>query len=194
MTGGERDRTRLQRLKELIREKSLIINPRENFTLASGGSSNFFFDMKNTSMDPEGSNLIADEILERIRGDSYEYIGGLESGSIPIVSAVVMKSWLAGVPIPGFFVRKEPKKRGTMKLIEGNLKDNAHVIVLDDVTTKGGSVLNAVREIRKLGCTVTKVITVVDRLDGARENLAKEGIALIAIYTKDDFGLRGTKE
>jgi len=181
-----RDRNRLM---ELIKEKSLIINTDENFKLASGGSSNFFFDMKNTSMDPEGSNLIADAIIEQIKNDKYDYIGGLESGAIPIVSAVVIKSWLMGCPIPGFFVRKEPKKRGTMKLIEGNLKENAKVIILDDVTTKGSSVLNVVNEIRKLGCKVTKVVTVVDRLSGAKEKLANEGITLISLYTKDDFGL-----
>ncbi|MFQ6072981.1 MAG: orotate phosphoribosyltransferase [Methanosarcinales archaeon] len=180
------------RLKELIKEKSLIISDDMEFKLASGGKSNFFFDMKNVSLDPEGANLIADAIIEiiKLENEEVDYIGGLESGAIPIVAAVCEKSWLMGPrPIPGFFLRKEPKKRGTMKLIEGNLKKNSKVIILDDVTTKGGSVLNAVNEVRKLGCIVNKVITVVDRLEGAKENLTKNQITLFSLFTKDDFGI-----
>ncbi|MFQ6119269.1 MAG: orotate phosphoribosyltransferase, partial [Methanosarcinales archaeon] len=159
------------------------------FNLASGGKSNFFFDMKNVSLDPEGANLIADAIIEIIKNEEVDYIGGLESGAIPIVAAVCEKSWLMGKPIPGFFLRKEPKKRGTMKLIEGNLKKNSKVIILEDVTTKGSSVLNVVNYVRKLGCVVNKVITVVDRLEGAKENLAKNQITLFSLFTKDDFGI-----
>ena len=177
------------RLIELIKEKSLVLSDDMEFNLASGGKSDFFFDMKNVSLDPEGSNLIAEEILKIIKNEKVDYIGGLESGAIPIVAAVTEKSWLIGKPIPGFFVRKEPKKRGTMKLIEGNLKENSIAILLDDVTTKGGSVLNAVKEVKKMGCIVTIVITVVDRLNGAKENLASEHITLIPLFTKNDFGL-----
>jgi len=74
-----------------------------------------------------------------------------------------------------------------MKLFEGNLKVNSKVIIVDDVTTKGGSVLKAVTEIRRLGCSVNKVITVVDRLEGAKENLAKSGVTLVSLFTRDDF-------
>jgi len=177
------------RLKTLIKEKSLLISSEENFKLASGGSSNFCFDMKKTSMDPEGANLIAEAIVEILKKEKCNYIGGLESGAIPIVSAVVTKSQMMNYPVYGFFVRKKPKERGTKKLIEGNLEENTEVIILDDVTTKGESVLKAVNEIRNLKCKVKKVVTVVDRLNGARERLKDEGIDLIALYTKEDFGL-----
>jgi orotate phosphoribosyltransferase len=175
-----------ERLKKLIREKALTFG---RVTLASGGESDFFFDMKMVSMDPEGSNLIADALLEILKKEDVDYVGGLESGAIPIVSTLCTKSWLKGTPISGFFVRKEPKKRGTMKLIEGNLEKNSKVILVDDVTTRGGSVLKAVNEVREQNCKVDKVITVVDRMAGARENLKKYDIELVALFTKKDFDL-----
>ena len=175
-----------ERLKELIKEKALTFG---RTTLASGGVSDFFFDMKMVSMDPEGSNLIADAMLKLLKKENVDFVGGLESGAIPIVSTLCSKSWNDDYCIPGFFVRKKPKKRGTMKSIEGNLTENSKVILLDDVTTKGMSVLRAVDEVRKLNCKVDKVITVVDRLAGAKENLQKHDIELIALFTKEDFGL-----
>ncbi len=151
--------------------------------------SKFLFDIKMVALDPEGSNLISEAIMEVIKDEDVDYIGGLESGAIPIVSTVCEKSWLMNKPIPGFFVRKTAKERGSMKLIEGNFKNNSNIIILDDVTTRGGSVLNAVNEVRRLGCKVDKVITVVDRLEGAREKLASNDIVLIPLFTKDDFKL-----
>ena len=107
-------------------------------------------------------------------------------GAIPIVNSVVQRSY-DRKPIPGFFVRKESKQRGTQKLIEGNLTPASSVVLVEDVTTTGGSVLRAVEAVRDLGCTVTKVVTVVDRLEGASENLSKHGIELVALFTRDDF-------
>jgi len=105
------------RLIELIKEKSLIVSGDTRFNLASGGKSNFFFDLKYVSLDPEGSNLIAEAILEIIRYEEADYIGGLESGAIPIVTSVCEKSWLIGRPIAGFFVRKEEKKKRDNEVI-----------------------------------------------------------------------------
>ena len=92
-------------------------------------------------------------------------------------------------PIDGFIVRKEKKGHGTDKKIDGNFRPNSNVVLFEDVTTRGGSVMEAVRAVRAQGATVKKVITIVDRLEGAAENLEKEGIELVAIYTIND--LRG---
>ena len=178
------------RLIEIIKEKSLIIKKEGKFKLASGGESNFLFDMKMTTLDPEGSNLISEGIMGILKDEDVDYIGGLESGAIPIVASVCEKSYLMHKPIQGFFVRKTAKERGSMKLIEGNFRDNSKVILLDDVTTKGGSVLTAANEVRRLGCEVDKVITVVDRLEGAKEKLASNNIALISLLTKNDFNIK----
>jgi len=176
-----------EKLRSIIQEKGLITGNSNTFELASGDKSNFFFDMKVVSMDPEGSELMANAILETIQQQDYEYIGGLESGSIPIASVVANKSFGTKRPIPAFFVRKTSKGRGTNKVIEGNLTGNSRVIVVEDVTTKGESVLVAVKALRELGCEVDRVITIVDRLSGASELLAGEGVELVSIFTKDDF-------
>jgi orotate phosphoribosyltransferase len=172
------------RLLALIRDRSLL---REGaFQLASGGSSNYFFDMKKTMFDPEGAALLADLLFERVKGENVDYVGGLETGAIPIVAAVCRRSW-PEKPIKGFFVRKEYKGHGTDRLIDGYLEPGARVILFDDVTTTGGSVMKAVEKARQFGCEIVKVVTVVDRLEGARKNFAKQGIRFEALFTRADF-------
>lgn len=172
------------RLRDIIARKSLT---KGAFKLASGGESAVFFDMKPTLMDPEGAVLYADLVLDALEGDKVDYVGGLEMGAVPAASAVAQRSFLRGRPIPAFLVRKEKKTRGTERLIEGNLAPGADVVVLEDVTTKGASALAAVMAVRAEGCRVTKVVTVVDRLEGAGDNLKSHGIELIALFTRDDF-------
>ena len=138
--------------------------------------------MKPTTFDPEGISLIADIIYGRLLKEKVDAIGGLELGAVPIISAVSQRSWPER-PINGFIVRKEKKGHGTDKKIDGNFLPNSDVILFDDVTTKGGSVLQAVRAVRERGAIVKKVITVVDRLEGARHNLANEGVELVPILT-----------
>lgn len=172
------------RLRELIRELSLT---KGQFKLASGRISNYFFDLKPTMLHPEGINLLADAILEKIKRFEADYIGGLAMGAVPIVVAVVMKRHSTDRPLKGFWVRKEMKDHGIVKAVDGHLADRANVIIVDDVTTTGGSVMKAIEEVKKKHCDIKAVITVIDRLEGAKENLAKQGIDLISLYTTEDF-------
>jgi len=145
--------------------------------------------MKPTTFSPEGLNLIADIVYDMVRNDpDISSVGGLELGAVPIACAVTMRSW-SGRPIDGFVVRKEKKGHGTDKKIDANFEPNTTVVLLEDVTTRGGSVLEAVHAVRARGATVKQVITIVDRLEGASENLRKEGIELRPIFTTED--LRG---
>ena len=105
---------------------------------------------------------------------------------MPIVAAVCARSW-QDRPVAGFVVRKEKKGHGTDKQIDGNFKPNTTVVLIEDVTTKGGSVMQAVHAVRERGATVKKVITIVDRLQGATDNLAKEGIELVSIFTAKEL-------
>ncbi|RME68462.1 MAG: hypothetical protein D6782_01085, partial [Alphaproteobacteria bacterium] len=139
------------RLAAIIRAKSFR-NDRE-FTLASGRRSTVYFNMKPTMFDPEGAALIARLVLDAL-GDA-DYVAGLEMGAVPIVAQVAMMSHLTsrpstgaeGRPVAGFFVRKRPKDHGTQNLIdglgEGVTLAGARVAVLEDVTTSGGSALQA---------------------------------------------------
>lgn len=173
------------RLKDIIAEKSFSHG---TFKLASGAASGYYFDMKPTMLDPEGADLISDLVMEALEGEEVDAVGGLAYGAIPMVAAVVQKSATLGRPIPGFYVRKEQKERGAEKLIDGILPEGATVVIFEDVTTKGGSAMRAVDAVRAQGCKVARVVTIVDRLDNAAENLKANGIALTALLTKDDFG------
>jgi orotate phosphoribosyltransferase len=108
------------RLHQLIATRSLRKD--REFTLSSGRTSNYFFDIKKTVLHPEGGNLIADAVLQRLQGEDVQAIGGLVQGAVPIVSIVSAKSFQTGQHILGFFVRKEPKGYGTNQVIEGCLE------------------------------------------------------------------------
>ena len=181
-----------ERLREIVSEKSLLVG--SELKLASGVTSKFYFDMKLTTLDPEGANLIAELMLEKI-DDDVSFVGGLEIGAIPVVLAVSMKSWeqRRTKPIHGFFVRKQLKEHGTRKLIDGvkdpDVLSGLTVVLLDDVTTSGASVMKAVRAAREAGARVDTVVTVVDREEGAEKNLAKEGIILKALLNASEFNI-----
>lgn len=172
------------RLRAIIAERSVLAGG--DYTLASGGQSSVFFDMKMTLLDPEGLNLVADLIIEMIADEPCDAIGGLVLGACPIVDAVCLKSYPRR-PITGFYVRKEAKARGTNKMIEGPIRAGATCIMVEDVTTQGSSVLKAVGEARGAGCTINTVVTCIDRQQGARERLAAEGLALKPLFTMDEF-------
>ena len=175
----------VDRLREIIRTKSLMRG--DSFNLSSGETSDYFFNMKMTMLDPEGANLIAEIILDCPELEGATSIGGLEMGAVPIVSVVSARSFYTTRAIPAFFVRKERKGHGTNLLIDGYLKADTRVVLVDDVTTTGGSVMKAIDAARGAGCTVDTVITVVDRLEGAKNNLRQKGIQLVALYTRADF-------
>ena len=172
-----------RRLLEIIKQKSVL---RGHFTLASGATSNYYLDLKPTTFDPEGAALIGEILFARLR-DATEVtcIGGLELGSVPIITAISQRSWPER-PLPGFVVRKETKGHGTDKRIDANFVPNSPVVLIEDVTTKGGSVMQAVKAVRAQGATVKCIFTIVDRLEGAQEALRREGLDLLPLFTTRD--------
>lgn len=185
---------RLRFLRQIISENALTIKDTPEIDLASGIKSYFFFDMKTVLLCPEGANLITDEIIERLKNVEFDYIGGVATGCIPIVALICANTAFLGRHVEGFFVRKEEKDHGARKKstntkIQGNIKENSRVIIVDDVTTTGTSIRDAINEVLKLDCEVVKVITVVDRCQGAKEKVLEQGFELDAIFTARDFGL-----
>lgn len=181
---GEGVPAKKQRLLDIIRRRSLLLD--RDFVLSSGRSSGFFFDMKRTVLDPEGAVLVAELLYDRIQGEEVDAVGGLETGAIPIVALVCARSW-PQKPIAGFFVRKAMKGHGTDQRIDGLLEPGSRVILVEDVTTTGGSVMQAAEEAFRRDCTLVKIVTIVDRLEGAADNFVKAGIAFEALFTWRDF-------
>ncbi len=176
------------RLKTIIRERSF--SEGEEKLLASGRKSNFYFNMKRTMSQPEGLHLIAELMLEKIYSQECDFVGGLEMGAVPVLNAISMRSFDKGKPIPLFWIRKSAKDHGTRQLMEGQDVEALRgktAIMVEDVTTSGGSVLKAVEQARQNGLVIDTVITVVDRMEGAGENLAAHNVKLLSIFNRDDF-------
>ncbi len=184
------DSGRKRRLRAIIAGKSLLKGG--NFRLMSGDQSSFYFDMKPTIFDPEGANLIADLILEALQPIAVDAIGGPALGAIPIVACVCQKSFPER-PLAGFFIRKEPKDHGTGRLVEGPPKPEdlagRRAVLVEDVTTTGGSLLRALKAVREVGAIVETAVTIVDREQGAGDNLAREGLALISLLKASEFSV-----
>ncbi len=173
------------RLIQIIKEKSLQRNV--DRVLASGRKSSYYIDAKMTTLDPEGADLVARLVLEKIKPYKVDAIGGYTLGADPIVSAVAVLSFQTKQPLPAFIVRKESKKHGEMKMIEGPFKRGWRVVVVDDVVTTGGSTLKACRAVEKAGGKVALALTIVDRQEGGRENLEKAGYAFVSLLTRDEI-------
>ncbi|HLA04567.1 MAG TPA: orotate phosphoribosyltransferase [Syntrophales bacterium] len=179
--------TEWNKLKEIIKEKSY---EKRKVVLSSGLESDFYFDGKQTTLHAEGAYLTGKLFFEAIKDiQDVEGVGGLTLGADPIATATSVASYLAGRPIPAFIIRKEPKGHGTGAWLEGrkNFRPGSPVVIVEDVVTSGGSSLKAIRRAEEEGLRVLGVVTLVDREEGGRENIEKEGYWLKAIFTKTDI-------
>jgi orotate phosphoribosyltransferase len=184
----ENKRTMRSRALSLIKERSFF---RGKIRLASGKESDFYFDMKPSMLSAEGAYLLATLVYERIKDLNVDFVGGLEMGAVPLLSPIGMVSHTDNRPIPGFFVRQKIKDHGTKKLVEGLLPtetlEGKRVVILDDVTTTGGSAKTAVDAANAAGATVVMVLSIVDREEGAVEFYRTNGIPFAALFTARDF-------
>ncbi len=174
-----------KKLIRLVKEKSLITNVQR--ILTSGRTSTYYIDAKMTTLDPQGANLAARLFLEVLKSYDIDAIGGFTLGADPIVSAVAAISVETERPLPAFIVRKEPKKHGERKMIEGPFKTGWKVAVVDDVVTTGGSTLKACKAVEEEGGKVVLTLALVDRLEGGRENLEKNGYTFVPLLTREDL-------
>lgn len=173
---------------ELIRTRSF---GRGKITLASGRESDFYFDLRPTTMHPVGAAILGEMIVDALDGLNIDYVGGLEMGAVPIAAAAAVASHRHGRDIGAFFVRKKAKDHGAKKLVEGLAKDESlrgkRVAVLEDVTTTGGSALQAVEAVAAEGGDVVLILSIVDRQEGAAETFAERGLKFRPLFTADEF-------
>ena len=151
------------------------------FTLTSGKKSNYYFDGRLLSLAPEGAHIIARAMLPMLWEAGVEAVGGLTLGADPIVAGIALASHLGGGPIPGFIVRKEAKAHGTGQRIEGPLEPGCRVAIIDDVCSSGGSIFQAIAAAEAAGCTVVKVMAILDRHEGGSEELRRRGYDFVAL-------------
>lgn len=154
------------------------------FRLTSGRESDYYIDIKAASTRPEILRRIAEEMAKYVKGTR---LAGMELGAVPIVAAVSLQTGL-----PFVMLRKQPREHGTGSQIEGELRAGEMVTLLEDVATTGGSMLRSVALLRGAGAEVPRAVVVVDREEGAREALQREGVELVALVKISELlGARG---
>jgi len=178
-------------IRELIGLVESRALKRGTFRLASGREASFYLDAKQVVLDAHGAMLVGRAILERLRslGPLPAAVGGMSIGADPITSAVITMAGVEGIPLKGFMVRKEPKDHGTKKYVEGPVEPGQRVVIVEDVTTTGGSSLLAIDRVHEFGLIVERVVTVIDRLAGAKDAFAARGIPLESLVTIRDLGI-----
>ncbi|MFH1413734.1 MAG: orotate phosphoribosyltransferase [Candidatus Omnitrophota bacterium] len=176
-----------RQLLRLLKEKAL---KKGEFVLSCGKKSNYYLDGRIITLTPEGAYLVAGIILELIKHKNIDAIGGPTLGADPITGAIAALSYIKKIPIKTFIVRKAAKMHGAGRQIEGpKLKSKDRVILVDDVATTGGALLEAASALKQKGVQIEEAIVIVDREEGAKQSLAKEGIRLSSIFNLEDLGL-----
>jgi orotate phosphoribosyltransferase len=167
--------------KELAKEIYNVSNIKGEFLLRSGQISNEYFDKYLFESQPDLLREIGIQ-MKSLLPRKFDVLAALEMGGIPVATVISLET---GYPV--VFVRKKAKEYGTCKLAEGAEVENKKLVIIEDVVTSGGAILDAARELRKLGAEIEKVLCVIDREGKGRENLAKEGLELIPLFTKTEL-------
>ena len=172
-------------LHKLLEKEAL---KRGDFTLSSGKKSNYYLDGRVITMTPEGAYLVGNIILEMSKGKGVNAIGGPTLGADPIVGAVACLAYQRDIPVKTFIVRKAVKEHGMAKQVEGPaLAAGSKVILVDDVATTGKALIEAKEALDKIGVKVVQTLVIVDRCEGAAQNLAAAGCKLDSIFTIKDL-------
>lgn len=185
--------SRRARLLDLLRHDALrVAQPGETFTLASGRSSHYYVNGKELTLRAEGLRLVAELFLERIAGAGVEAVAGMTLGADPIIGAMVALSAGTPEPLAGFIVRKAGKDHGLGDRIAGpTIAPPRRIVMVEDTTTTGGSTLDAIACVKDAwpDVIVDRVLSIIDRQEGAAENFAAAGYRLESLFVRSDLGV-----
>jgi orotate phosphoribosyltransferase len=157
------------------------------FKLASGKTSDFYVDVRQTVMTAEGTALVGALLYEQLRAHRITSVGGMAVGAVPLVSACLAAAAAAGAALDGFFVRKEAKDHGTGRKLDGRFDPAARICLVEDVVTTGGSTLDAIDAVEAAGGKVALVAVVVDRQENdGLAGLAARAEHAVALVTRAD--------
>ena len=169
-----------EQLAKRISDLALL---RGEFTLRSGRKSNYYLDKYRFETQPDVLKALGRMLAERI-GPGVDRLAGPELGAVALAAAAAMES-----NKPFVLIRNRKKDYGTGKQIEGVLNRGDKVVIIEDVLTTGGQVLESVQSLRDAGAEVVKIVAIIDRQEGARENLQNAGLVFEALFTTRDLGL-----
>ena len=161
---------------------------KEKIILSSGKESDYYIDARRVTLSSQGAYLCGRIILELLKNDSFDAIGGPTLGADPLVGAIAVLSFQAGKPVNTFIIRKTPKVHGKGQQVEGPvLKKGSRVVLMDDVATTGKAFMESIDVLSSMGIKVEKAVCIVDRQEGAKEAVAKKKCELISIFKAQDF-------
>ncbi len=161
-----------------------------DFTLTSGKKATYYVDLRKVSLDHRVAPLIGQVMIDLIADVPDVFaVGGMTMGADPVAAAVLHQGAARGLAYDAFVVRKEPKDHGRGKQVEGPDLDGKRVIVLEDTSTTGGSPLQAIEALKKVGAVIAGVAVVVDRATGAKEVIERAGYPYFAAIGLADLGL-----
>lgn len=188
ISSGDMDDMKKQ-LIEFVRAHSFLKSDEPIFLLSSGKMSNVYFDLRLTTLAPQGQHLIGNLLYARIKELGLKPVaaGGLTMGADPVSCSLAYTSQLKGDPIEAFVIRKEPKKHGRGLQIEGNIRKGDNVVILDDVLTTGGSTIKALNIAKECGLNVLAAIVVLDRCEQNGKQNVEQHCPLYSLLTIDDF-------
>jgi orotate phosphoribosyltransferase len=178
------EKTERDKLRQMLLDRSMRFG---EFVLSSGATSNYYIDVRKTSLHPEGLRWISKLFFEALEADHVTAVGGLTLGADPLVAGVMLHSAAVGRPIEGFLVRRVAKEHGMRGEVEGNLAGHKRVAILDDVITSGESALIAAVSAESYKAEVVRILAVVDRGQGAAQIFQKRGYPFTALFSIGDL-------
>ena len=176
--------TERDRLRQMLLDRSMRFG---EFVLSSGVTSNYYIDVRKTSLHPDGLRWISKLFVETLQADKVTAVGGLTLGADPLVAGVMLYSAEIGKPLEGFLVRRVAKEHGTRGEVEGNLAGHKRVAILDDVITSGESALIAATSAESYKAEVVRILAVVDRGQGAPQIFQQRGYPFTTLFTIGDL-------
>ena len=168
---------------ELAKRIAAVSLQRGHFVLRSGRTSTYYLDKYLFETQPDVLRELGQMFADKI-GAGVDRIAGAELGAVALAAAASMAS---GKPF--VIVRNQKKEYGTSKLVEGTLKAGETVVIVEDVLTTGGQVLEAAKSLKDAGAKVDRIIAVIDRMEGARQNIEAAGYTFEALFTTEDLGV-----
>jgi orotate phosphoribosyltransferase len=174
-----------KRLFEILKSQAFF---KGDFTLSSGKKSSYYLDARLVTLSAEGAFLCGRLIRDLVKDKSPTAIGGPTLGADPMVGAVGAVSFLDGVPVKTFIIRKEAKGHGKGKMVEGpELTADDRIVVIDDVATTGKAFIHSIDALAADGLKPVACACIIDRQDGAKEALAARGVAMFSLFTAGEF-------